>query len=90
MTRCGHYHPSGTPAFRKSSTIFSTSVGFFAMGTLMQRTWRVQEAKARFSAFLDASLKEGLRIVTRRGIAAAELVPIEAWRRPEANHDVPF
>lgn len=45
------------------------------------KTWQVQEAKARFSEFLEASLKEGPQIVTRRGAEAAVLVPIEEWRR---------
>lgn len=45
------------------------------------RNWQVQEAKARFSEFLEASLKEGPQLVTRRGIEAAVLVPIEEWRR---------
>ena len=45
------------------------------------RTWQVQDAKARFSEFLEASLKEGPQVVTRRGVEAAVLVPIEEWRR---------
>jgi antitoxin Phd len=45
------------------------------------RTWQVQDAKARFSELLDASLKDGPQVVTRRGVAAAVLVPIEQWRR---------
>lgn len=49
----------------------------------MARTWQVQEAKARFSEFLEASLREGPQIVTRRGTQAAVLVPIEQWRRIE-------
>ena len=43
--------------------------------------WQVQDAKARFSEFLDASLRDGPQIVTRRGVEAAVLVPIEEWRR---------
>ena len=43
--------------------------------------WQVQDAKARFSQFLDASLKKGPQMVTRRGIEEAVLVPIEEWRR---------
>lgn len=45
------------------------------------RRWPVQDAKARFSEFLEASLTEGPQIVTRRGVEAAVLVPIEEWRR---------
>ncbi len=46
-------------------------------------SWPVQEAKARFSEFLEASLKQGPQIVTRRGVEAAVLVPVEQWRRLE-------
>jgi antitoxin Phd len=45
------------------------------------RTWQVQDAKARFSELLEARLEEGPQVVTRRGVAAAVLVPIEEWRR---------
>jgi len=44
-------------------------------------SWQVQDAKARFSEFLEASLKDGPQIVTRRGVEAAVLVPIQEWRR---------
>jgi antitoxin Phd len=44
-------------------------------------TWPVYHAKARFSEFLDATLKEGPQIVTRRGIETAILVPIDEWKR---------
>lgn len=44
-------------------------------------SWQVQDAKARFSEFLEASLKKGPQVVTRRGIETAVLVPIEEWRR---------
>ena len=44
-------------------------------------TWPVQDAKARFSEFLDACLVEGPQMVTRRGAEAAVLVPVHEWRR---------
>jgi antitoxin Phd len=44
-------------------------------------SWQVQDAKARFSEFLDASIKKGPQVVTRRGIETAVLVPIEEWNR---------
>jgi antitoxin Phd len=44
-------------------------------------SWQLQEAKARFSEFLDATLKKGPRVVTRRGVETAVLVPIAEWRR---------
>lgn len=47
----------------------------------MGKTWRVQEAKARFSEFLESCIREGPQIVTRGGVEAAVLLPIEQWRR---------
>jgi prevent-host-death family protein len=47
-------------------------------------SWPVQDAKARFSEFLDACLADGPQIVTRRGTEAAVLVPVDEWRRLQA------
>jgi prevent-host-death family protein len=44
-------------------------------------SWQLQDAKARFSEFLDAALQQGPQVVTRRGVETAVLVPIEEWRR---------
>ena len=44
-------------------------------------SWQVQDAKARFSEFLNATVKKGPQVVTRRGIATAVLVPIGEWER---------
>ena len=49
----------------------------------MNKTWQMQDAKARFSEFLEASLAEGPQIVTKRGVEAAVLVSIDQWRRLE-------
>jgi antitoxin Phd len=43
--------------------------------------WQVQDAKARFSELLEATIRKGPQIVTRRGVEAAVLVPIQEWRR---------
>jgi antitoxin Phd len=43
--------------------------------------WQVYDAKARFSEFLDASLKDGPQIITKRGVEAAVLVSIDEWKR---------
>ena len=43
--------------------------------------WQVYDAKARFSELLDATLKDGPQVVTRRGVETAVLVPIDEWRR---------
>ena len=48
-------------------------------------TWPVQDAKARFSEFLDSCLTDGPQIVTRRGTEAAVLVPMAEWRRLQAS-----
>ncbi len=47
-------------------------------------TWPVQDAKARFSEFLDACLTQGPQMVTRRGAEAAVLVPVQEWRRMQS------
>ena len=67
--------------------------------------WQVYDAKARFSEFLDASLKDGPQIITKRGVEAAVLISIEEWKHlrerarqsipdplldPNAPHDIPF
>jgi prevent-host-death family protein len=44
-------------------------------------SWPVQDAKARFSEFLDACLTAGPQMVTKRGAEAAVLVPVQEWRR---------
>lgn len=41
----------------------------------------MQDAKARFSEFLDVCIAEGPQLVTRRGVEAAVLVPVAEWRR---------
>jgi len=45
------------------------------------KTWPVQDAKARFSEFLETCLREGPQTVTKRGAEAAVLVPMADWRR---------
>ena len=46
--------------------------------------WPVQDAKARFSELLDACVRDGPQVVTRRGSETAVLVPIDEWRRLQA------
>lgn len=46
----------------------------------MTRAWQAREARARFSAFLEATVSEGPSIVTRRGVETAVLLPIAQWR----------
>lgn len=47
--------------------------------------WQLQDAKARFSEFLDAAVKKGPQIVTRRGVETAALISIEELRRLQQN-----
>jgi prevent-host-death family protein len=49
----------------------------------MNNTWQVQEAKARFSAFLETALRHGPQIVTKRGVETAVLIPVDYWHRLE-------
>lgn len=48
-------------------------------------SWPVHDAKARFNEFLDACVKEGPQVVTRRGTETAVLIPIEIWHRLQAT-----
>lgn len=69
------------------------------------KTWPVQDAKARFSELLQASVNQGPQMVTKHGAEAAVLVPAQEWRRlsalarpglkalllaPEARADLPI
>ena len=45
------------------------------------KIWPAQDAKARFSEFLEACIKEGSQVVTKRGAETAVLVPVDEWRR---------
>ena len=51
----------------------------------MEGIWQVQEAKSRFSEFLQRSLSDGPQTVTLRGVPTAVLVPIEEWERLQRN-----
>jgi prevent-host-death family protein len=46
--------------------------------------WQLQDAKARFSELIEASLRDGPQVVTRRGVETAVVVPIDEWRRLKA------
>ena len=48
------------------------------------QTWPIQDAKARFSEFLERCLSEGPQMVTKRGAEAAVLIRVEEWRRLQA------
>jgi antitoxin Phd len=44
------------------------------------KAWPVQDAKARFSELLQASLTKGPQMVTLRGVETAVLITVEEWR----------
>lgn len=48
------------------------------------QTWPVQDAKARFSEFLETCLAQGPQMVTKRGAEVAVLVPVAEWQRLQA------
>ncbi|PID46173.1 MAG: prevent-host-death protein [Proteobacteria bacterium] len=45
------------------------------------QSWPVQDAKARFSEFLDTCLSDGPQVVSRRGTETAVLVSLSEWKR---------
>ena len=47
--------------------------------------WTMQDAKARFSELLETTLAQGPQMVTKRGVDAAVLVPVDDWRRLEGK-----
>ena len=46
--------------------------------------WSVQDAKARFSEFLEAAVQDGPQLVTKHGQPTAVLVRIDEWERLQA------
>ena len=48
---------------------------------IVMHTWSVQDAKARFSELLETCMVEGTQLITKRGVDAAVLVPVDEWRR---------
>lgn len=48
-------------------------------------SWQVYDAKARFSEFLETTLKEGPQVLTRRGVDTAVLVSIEEWKQLQGH-----
>jgi len=51
----------------------------------MTTTWKVQDAKARFSEMLETCVAEGPQLVSKRGEVQAVLVPIKEWERLQAK-----
>lgn len=64
-----------------SLTSYLTSSYTVNLKTQPMHTWQAQDAKARFSEFLNASRKKGPPVVTGQGVETAALVPFEGWRQ---------
>ena len=75
----GAYNSTAPLNLTSQVTSLTLSLGMKREASLA--SWQVQDAKARFSEFLDATLEQGPQVVTRRGVRAAVLVPIEQWDR---------
>ena len=69
--------------WRSSGLTAKLVIYLVTFGSAMQ-AWPVQDAKARFSEFLDACIADGPQLVTKRGAEAAVLVPVNEWRRLQA------
>ena len=57
----------------------------FCLAKLISMKWKTQEAKARFEAMLERTLKEGPQTVTRHGKPVAVLVEAEQYRHLSAG-----
>lgn len=49
------------------------------------KVWQLQDAKARFSELVEASVKEGPQIVTKRGVETSVVLSVEEWKRLSKN-----
>lgn len=47
---------------------------------IIMHAWSVQDAKARFSELLETCMVEGTQLITKRGVDAAVLIPIDEWK----------
>ncbi|MBU6224769.1 MAG: type II toxin-antitoxin system Phd/YefM family antitoxin [Burkholderiales bacterium] len=54
------------------------------------QTWPIQDAKARFSEFLDTCMRDGPQMVTKRGLDTAVLVPLPLWQRMQVTTRLSF
>ncbi|MBN1878479.1 type II toxin-antitoxin system Phd/YefM family antitoxin [bacterium] len=47
----------------------------------MESTWKLQDAKAKFSQLVDDALKKGPQLVTRRGHDAVVVVSVDQYNQ---------
>ncbi|MFP4310265.1 MAG: type II toxin-antitoxin system Phd/YefM family antitoxin, partial [Desulfococcaceae bacterium] len=51
----------------------------------METTWKLQDAKAKFSKIVDDALKLGPQLVTRRGKKAVVVLSVEEYEKLTSN-----
>lgn len=51
------------------------------------KVWPLQDAKARFSELVEASVRDGPQIVTKRGVETSVVLSVEEWRRLNKSAD---
>lgn len=51
----------------------------------MEATWKLQDAKAKFSKIVDDALKLGPQLVTRRGKKAVVVLSVEEYEKLTSN-----
>jgi antitoxin Phd len=56
-----------------------------ATGEAFLKKWRVRDARARFSEMLNAAVKDGPQLLTRRGVEVAVMVSTEPLARMRAS-----
>ena len=47
----------------------------------MNNTWKLQDAKSKFSEIVDRALTQGVQIVTRQGKELLAVIPYEEYER---------
>ncbi len=50
----------------------------------VDKTWSLQDAKARFSELVNCTLSEGAQLVTRHGRPAVVVLPVSEYERLRA------
>jgi antitoxin Phd len=76
ITKIEVAHPGPTPTVIDISRYLTSLLTSLE---IMMRQWPVQDAKARFSEMLEASLDQGPQLVSKRGTPTAVLVSVAEW-----------
>ena len=51
----------------------------------MSNTWQMKEARSKLSQVIDAALKHGPQVITRRGVETAIVLSYQEYRRMLLN-----